>query len=634
MASAMPTSLGRYEILQELGRGAMGVVYLARDPLIGRRVAIKTFRTSLPAGDPDLQEFQARFIREAQSAGILSHPNIVTIHDVVEASDDGLAFIAMEYVEGTDLKEILRQGRPFSVSDVVQTVCQVASALDYAHRKGVIHRDIKPGNIILDREGRVKITDFGIARLETSDLTQDGQLLGTPNYMAPERIQGGTVDHRTDIFSLGVVLYEMLTRRKPFQGDSLTMVSHRIVYEPFTPLDNLVPGLPEAVVGVISRALAKKPEDRFPSAGELAADLQRATAPALHLELSLVPEGPAAKSENDPSATQDVGKLMETVATGTSPLAKRFARRPGLRFWAASGVLALALMAVAGAALWLGRPATTEAVAASIQAPGPTSEVGGPVAKAWEELESGRTDLAAGFLLAAVGRAPADPALVDLKQTLARELRARQQKVREEVHRLELLAAAQDEAALGRHDEALRFAEELLDLDPASGEALALREQVATSLERQRAAARAAAAAEAPEPEIAMVAEPEAEMESLWPPAEEAEEAEEAETAVAVSFFTELPEGVLTLYTGNTQVLRERFAFYERTGLLRSEPRAGRIDARLVLAAGPTIFRAYVARGGQPARMTELEGRLEGGGAVTLRIHLAADGSLRAWLEP
>jgi serine/threonine protein kinase len=275
MLPLTPTKLGRYEIVEEIGKGAMGVVFLARDPLIGRLVALKTFRIGYSVRDADLEQFRARFIREAQSAGILSHPNIVTIHDVVERSDDGLAFIAMEYVRGTNLKAVLQEDSRPTLPYVTDIVAQIADALDYAHSCKVIHRDIKPANILITADQRVKITDFGIARLDTSNLTQEGQLLGTPNYMAPEQILGRDVDGRADIFSLGVVLYEMLTRHKPFQGENLTVVSHRIVYDHFTPPRDYISDLPPGVESILTRALEKDPARRYQRARDMAEDLRR-----------------------------------------------------------------------------------------------------------------------------------------------------------------------------------------------------------------------------------------------------------------------------------------------------------------------------------------------------------------------
>jgi tRNA A-37 threonylcarbamoyl transferase component Bud32 len=275
MLPLTPTKLGRYEIVDEIGKGAMGIVYLARDPLIGRLVALKTFRIGYSIKDQEMEQFRIRFMREAQSAGILTHPNIVTIHDVVEASDEGLAFIAMEYVRGTNLKLLLQGEQPVTLRAVLDIISQVGEALDYAHANRVVHRDVKPANILITGENRVKITDFGIARLDSSNLTQEGQLLGTPNYMAPEQIQGKEVDSRADLFSLGVVLYEMLTRHKPFQGENLTVVSHRIVYDHFTPPRDYARDLPPGIDRILGRALEKDPARRYQQAKEMVEDLRQ-----------------------------------------------------------------------------------------------------------------------------------------------------------------------------------------------------------------------------------------------------------------------------------------------------------------------------------------------------------------------
>jgi serine/threonine protein kinase len=270
-----PTKLGRYEITDEIGKGAMGIVYLARDPLIGRLVALKTFRIGYSVRDSEMEQFRIRFMREAQSAGILTHPNIVTIHDVVEQSEEGLAFIAMEYVRGTNLKLLLQSEQSLSLGFVLDAIAQVGDALDYAHSNRVVHRDVKPANILITTDNKVKITDFGIARLDSSNLTQEGQLLGTPNYMAPEQIQGKEVDHRADLFSLGVVLYEMLTRHKPFSGENLTVVSHRIVYDHFTPPREFVKDLAPGLEPILIRALEKDPARRYQRARDMVDDLRR-----------------------------------------------------------------------------------------------------------------------------------------------------------------------------------------------------------------------------------------------------------------------------------------------------------------------------------------------------------------------
>ncbi len=269
--------LGRYEVVRELGKGAMGVVYLAKDPVIGRLVALKTIRVSAHADDEETKEFQQRFVREAQAAGILNHPAIVTVHDIGQDDTGGTSFIAMEYVEGNNLKEVLAQGRALSFEQIGDLVAQVADALDFAHSKGIVHRDVKPANIILLEGNRAKITDFGIAKIASgggANLTTTGQFLGTPNYMAPEQIKGAPVDGRTDIFSLGICLYECLTRRKPFGGDSLTSISYKIVHEPFPPLHEINPTIPEGFSEVVSHCLAKDPAKRYQRGRDLAAALR------------------------------------------------------------------------------------------------------------------------------------------------------------------------------------------------------------------------------------------------------------------------------------------------------------------------------------------------------------------------
>jgi len=262
--SNLPRKFARYEVERELGKGAMGVVFLGRDPVIGRRVALKTIRAD---GDDssDTREFTERFLREAQAAGTLSHPNIVTIHDVGEEVETGTSFIAMEYVEGKNLKQLLKDKVSFSYDRIAEIVISVGEALDYAHRRGIVHRDVKPANIILTTDGTVKITDFGIAKMESSSLTATGQFLGTPNYMSPEQVTAEIVDGRSDLFSLGVVLYELLTKKKPFAGDNLTSISYKIVHEEYPSPQTYDAAIPADFNPILARALAKDPAARFQS---------------------------------------------------------------------------------------------------------------------------------------------------------------------------------------------------------------------------------------------------------------------------------------------------------------------------------------------------------------------------------
>lgn len=268
--AARPT-LGRYEIEKELGRGAMGTVFLGRDPKINRFVAIKTVR--LDEVDPAMvSEVRQRFFREAESAGRLNHPNIVTIYDAGEEQD--LGYIAMEVLDGKDLKEWCTKDHLLPVKQVLEIIADVADALDYAHSQHVVHRDIKPANIMLQKDGTVKVTDFGIARITTSSKTQTGVLLGTPSYMSPEQIASAKVDGRSDIFSLGVVLFEMLTGEKPFQSDNPATLMFQIATEPHPSVLKIRPDLPPECEAIIDKALQKDAAQRYQRAAEMAEALR------------------------------------------------------------------------------------------------------------------------------------------------------------------------------------------------------------------------------------------------------------------------------------------------------------------------------------------------------------------------
>lgn len=254
--------IGRYEIERELGRGAMGIVYLARDTRLGRAVALKTIRLSDFADDQKLKRLRERLIREAQSAGSLSHENIVTIYDVEERDD--ISYISMEFVEGESLERALEQRRELSREKLLSLLRQMAGGLDFAHSRGIVHRDIKPANVMVNHLGRVKITDFGVAKITyATSMTQGGTMLGTPDYMSPEQIDGGAVDGRADQFSLAVIAFELLTGEKPFAADSLAALFYRIAHESAPDATLLNPSLSAEIGEVLAKAMAKKAEARF-----------------------------------------------------------------------------------------------------------------------------------------------------------------------------------------------------------------------------------------------------------------------------------------------------------------------------------------------------------------------------------
>jgi serine/threonine-protein kinase len=267
--------IGRYEILQELGRGAMGAVYKALDPQIDRTVAIKVILTQ-GLSRYELDGYKQRFYREARAAGKMSHAGIVTIHDIAE-DDAGHPYLVMEFVEGSTLDHLIEEktaaGSRLPFEQALDIGIQVANALDYAHRRGVVHRDVKPANILLTTEGVAKIADFGIAKVSGVALTQTGSFLGTPAFMSPEQFSGGSIDARSDLFSLGAMLYWMFTGEHPFGGESLTTVSFRVVFTYPIPPTTANPALPPDVDTVLSRCLAKNPDERYASCRDLAADL-------------------------------------------------------------------------------------------------------------------------------------------------------------------------------------------------------------------------------------------------------------------------------------------------------------------------------------------------------------------------
>jgi len=266
-------TLGRYRIDRQLGRGAMGAVYLGHDPKIGRQVAIKTMALSQEFDGAELTEARARFFREAETAGRLQHRDIVTIFDAGE--DQDLAYIAMEYLKGHDLQRYTTAAQLLPVPLVLRIVARVADALAYAHSQGVVHRDIKPANVMVDpADNSVKVTDFGIARITDSSRTRTGMVLGTPSFMSPEQMAGRRVDGRSDLYSLGVMLFQLLTGRLPHNADSMARLMYQIANDAAPDVRTLRPGLPEALANVVALALEKRPEVRYADGRQFAEDMR------------------------------------------------------------------------------------------------------------------------------------------------------------------------------------------------------------------------------------------------------------------------------------------------------------------------------------------------------------------------
>jgi len=266
-AEKFPKSFGRYQVLGVLGRGSMGVVYKTKDPVIGRLVAVKSIPETLGLETGKEQEYIRRLVQEAKAAGSLQHPNIVTIYDAGETELG--PFIAMEYLDGVTLKEILSSGKKLTMAQITEIVRQVGDGLDYAAQRGIVHRDIKPANLMIVEGNLVKIMDLGIARLPFSDLTREGRLVGSPSYMSPEQLRGEKLDGRSDLFSLGIVIYQAVTGKKPFPGQNIQEICFKIINNDFIPSSHLEPSLTEGFDEFMGKALAKSRDKRFQTGKEM-----------------------------------------------------------------------------------------------------------------------------------------------------------------------------------------------------------------------------------------------------------------------------------------------------------------------------------------------------------------------------
>jgi len=631
--SATPKKIGRYDVVDEIGRGAMGVVYRARDPLIGREVALKALRISVALSKEESEQFRQRFIREAQSAGILSHPNIVTIHDIISSSEDDLTYIAMEFVPGQTLRHLLSSEEPFSLELAVDIIRQVADGLDYAHSKGVVHRDIKPANILIAEGDRAKITDFGIARVNASNLTLDGQLLGTPNYMAPEQVVGNAVDHRADLFSLGVVFYETLTRHKPFPGENLTAVAHRVVYEPFEPAENYLPDLPMEIREVLRKSLEKEPAKRYQRGAEFSLALKRALEKARGESTSptvLLPQRPPRGADAATLAVSDRGAA--TLASEPPPT--QALRTPSPEPAGAVGDAANSESTPEGASTPPAAPQpAAPQPAARAAGPGVTSRKKSPAALTVGVFAALALVLAAGLgwlWLQGKDEPQAAPAAAPAGSIRSAEYVA-------------AIAAGQGLLVAGDAAGAAAAFAEAERLDPGDETARSLREEAERQAARPGPELAASAAigsrnAEpAPgQPAPAMPAKPAPGRRTASPRPEDPAPAQPVEpvgpASLAIDFHTEVSPGSLTVYVGKEQVYRESFRFSRRSGLRRNSV-PGDLRSNLSVTAGDSEIRAIVSLEGRPTKVVTLQGNLPGGRERRLKIGVDASGTVDMTLE-
>jgi len=327
--------IGRYEVQRELGRGSMGVVYQAKDTVLQRNVALKTISLAFAVSESDRRTFEARFLQEARAAATLAHPGIVVVYDVGVDPEAGTPFMALEFLRGKTLESVLAAGQTLDWREALRTAARVAEALQHAHAHGIVHRDIKPANIMVLASGEPKIMDFGVAKLDTVQLTTGGRILGSPSYMSPEQAGGQRLDARSDLFALGSVLYELLTGKKAFPGRDLPTIIRRLAHEDPAPPSTLCPELPATVDAVVARALAKDVAARYPSGKALAEDIEDILAgrPPRHVEKA--PDAP--RTMRSPSSAAAVPSANPTPTAGPEAQVGQGTVRAG----AGSGAFAL-----------------------------------------------------------------------------------------------------------------------------------------------------------------------------------------------------------------------------------------------------------------------------------------------------
>ncbi|HVS65928.1 MAG TPA: serine/threonine-protein kinase [Thermoanaerobaculia bacterium] len=576
----------RYQIEGEIGSGAMGTVYLAHDAVIDRRVVLKTVRRERIAEDDE----ERTLVDEARSAGRINHPNVVTVYDVVNDLEADRIYLALEYVEGRTLREVILELGKLHPEEAVDVALQVAAGLAHLHEAGLIHRDIKPSNILIDGKGTVKITDFGIARAAGgSQLEDDGSVFGTPPYMAPEQLLGLEVDARCDIFSLGVVLYEMLTGEKPFGGRTAKEIARRTLGGEVKPISSFAPDVPEPICAVVERAMERDTSSRHPSMAELAEALAQAagrpeedaagkvTSRLLAVRAAIAP---------DPSATVLIGgRRAKAMVEGL----RRWAKEP----WAARVrllVLSALLVLVAGVAgsWWLFERFSPE-VAADIGPPGAelVSVHARLIGEGRRLIEAGELDAAGAVLTLAEQFGP--------DQVSTRRLRLRWEA---EAAKQGVEAKADPEPVRGASSprEAVRAAREVLEesgTDPETASVLDQLDQLGGIL-----------AFELVPTDVARI---------------------------DLSLRSERRNGTLTLYARGEQIYQEKFkGMRPRLFGSKGEEMVEAID----LAAGTEELLVYLAVGSAPAELHRLAGPFEGGRRTALDIELDEEGAARVALVP
>lgn len=669
----------RYEALETLSEGAMGTVALARDRQMDRFVAIKSVKFEGVADAEERRRLQDALRIEAQVIQLLSHPNIVKVHEVIHDPGDQTPAVVMEYVQGSTLAAYLKGGKPLPLDFALSIALQIARALEHAHSTGVIHGDIKPSNILISDDGeQAKIADFGIARLMNERGNAEQPLFGTPRYIAPEQVLGHKADQRSDIFSLGVVLYEMLTGRSPFAGKSAREITQEIAHRGADLSSDALEEVPEPLRAVLRRALEREPAGRYQSARQMAAALENPhpvpgtddTATTQDLSALVVPDLPDIEDESlpepagldgglpseqlemppeadvDPSAdspAEDSQRAHAQYSSSRDPL-------PWPRWILIGLAAAIPTLLVGLLVIWLAAPESPPDGRFSEQHI-VTAEVLPLFKEGRRQMLDGQTEVAIRLFRRAQDLAPASS---DLALALARA----EQRAIEQQHRQQqsaeietLLTDSRDALDAGRAQQAARQATQALSLDPDNPEARALLDAASSQkARRSRVRTQPEPSPRAPTPKgrearpLAVpsqtpTSEPRASAPVRVTPPETRQRAIPAPGSVSttadlrVDVFSYLSKGVLTVYAGQDQVLLEPFRFVQKSGFMRKKKTAGRLETSVELPSGPTEFRIYVSAEGQETQTVSLDADLTGGQTHVLRLIIAENGSASAQLN-
>ncbi len=632
---------GRYRIVDQIGRGSTGPVYLARDLTAGRDVALKTLNDAGSLDDADLERLRRLFLNEASTGSLLSHPGIVQIYDLIDEPGSAEILLVMEYVAGPSLAEILARPDPLPLDFVVNVTSEVAAVLDHVHAHGVVHRDVKPANILISGGAGIKLTDFGIAEVVGQDLADDLQRAGSPGYMAPERVLGAGVDAGADVWALGVVLYEMLTRRLPFRGESVAELVTAIASEPPAPLDGqgiaAIPGLQP----IVDRALAKEPADRYPSAGALAGDLRAwqagqrrlsATLPAV----SIPPLAEAAGGTRAPETSAGAGRgprLGRLPRLGQLDLLWRPDWLRPSEWLRSRGRMAVAaaLVLAALAALWLGARGGSAPGTAADAALGERQRQRFEYLALLEEagilLERGEGEAAAELFARAESLSP-DARRIRMLRDQARRQAADEVAAEIEIEVAALVGIGSSDLAEGRLGDAAEAVRRALALSPDNARALALETLIED--ERQAIQARALRAeAEAARSEVASAPPPRRQAAPRVEPAAQPPAAPvPVYSDLEIDLHSELPRGVVTIYRAESQLFRRPFRFVEKRGFLRTRGVSGGFKERVRVKAGPSDFRVYLSLADRETQVRRISGILPPGGARALELRVDAQGAL------